>query len=62
MLTQNANEALHNVIWSKVPKVTFVGKGRLELGVTQAIGEFNMGVTNMLAVTERPSSAQSMVS
>lgn len=65
MQTQNANESLHNVIWSKVPKTIFVSKGRLELGLTQAIGEYNMGCANMLAVeaelTERPSSAQSMV-
>lgn len=64
-LTQNANEALHNVLWSKVPKTIFVGNGRLDLGVTQAVGEFNIGVTALMAVqtevTERPNSAQSMV-
>ncbi|KAK3924126.1 Citrate synthase-lysine N-methyltransferase CSKMT, mitochondrial, partial [Frankliniella fusca] len=63
-LTQNANEALHNVIWCKVPKTTFIGKGRLELGVTKAVGEFNMGCVAFMAtqaeVTERPNSAQSM--
>ncbi|KAE8739199.1 hypothetical protein FOCC_FOCC015305 [Frankliniella occidentalis] len=65
MLTQNANESLHNSIWSKVPKVTFVAKGRLDVGVTKAVGEYNMGCGNMALlsaeVTERPASAQSMV-
>lgn len=66
MLTQNANESLHNSVWSKVPKVTFIAKGRLDVGVTKAVGEYNMGCGNLALlsaeVTERPASAQSLVS
>ncbi|KAK3932909.1 Pantothenate synthetase [Frankliniella fusca] len=64
LLTQNANESLHNVVWSYVPKINFVSKGRLEFGATQAVGKYNMGVNAMLTLeanlTERPASAQSM--
>ncbi|XP_052130897.1 uncharacterized protein LOC113206150 isoform X2 [Frankliniella occidentalis] len=42
--TQNANEALHSVIWKKCPKHTFVSKNRLEYGITQGVAEFNMGI------------------
>ena len=41
--TQNANECLHSVIWSKCPKEVFVSKKKLEIAVTLAISEFNMG-------------------
>ncbi|KAE8740712.1 hypothetical protein FOCC_FOCC013768 [Frankliniella occidentalis] len=63
-LTQNANESLHNVIWSYVPNINFVSKGRLELGATQAVGKYNMDLSTMGTIeanlTERPASAQSM--
>lgn len=41
--TQNANEALNNVIWSKCPKTTFMSKAKLELGVCEAISIYNTG-------------------
>ena len=41
--TQNANEALHSIIWSKCPKDTFVSRKKLEIGVTSAVSQFNMG-------------------
>ncbi|KAK3920751.1 AP-1 complex subunit beta-1 [Frankliniella fusca] len=41
--TQNANESLHSVIWKKCPKHIFISKTRMEIGITQGIGEFNMG-------------------
>ncbi|KAK3924135.1 Plastin-3, partial [Frankliniella fusca] len=40
--TSNANEAFHSVLWRKCPKTTFVSKPRLEVGVAQAVSEFNM--------------------
>lgn len=43
-LTQNANEALHAVLWRKCPKITFVSKGKIELAAVHAISEFNMGM------------------
>ena len=41
--TQNPNEALNQIIWSKVPKAISVCKGVLEMGINSAIIEFNDG-------------------
>lgn len=41
--TQNINECLNNVIWTRIPKQTFVTLSTLKLGVADAIGCFNDG-------------------
>lgn len=41
--TQNSNESLNSVIWSPVPKCTFVMKQTLEFGGYEAVACFNMG-------------------
>lgn len=41
--TQNPNESINNVIWSRVPKRTFVTLVPLSLGVHEAILTFNEG-------------------
>ncbi|GFR76302.1 hypothetical protein ElyMa_000478500 [Elysia marginata] len=41
--TQNANESLHNVIWSKCPKTKFCSARKLQFAAVFAIGEFNFG-------------------
>lgn len=41
--TQNPCESLNNIIWSRIPKSTFVLKTTLELGVYEAISTFNKG-------------------
>lgn len=41
--TQNPSESLNNVIWSRVPKTTFVMKETLKLGAYEAIACFNKG-------------------
>lgn len=41
--TQNANESLNSVIWSRVPKSSFVMKETLEFGAYEAIACYNMG-------------------
>ena len=51
--TQNANECLNSVIWSRCPKTVFVGKGRVEAAASMAISTFNEGASAMLAVMER---------
>ncbi|KAK3915688.1 Serine/threonine-protein kinase-like protein CCR2 [Frankliniella fusca] len=48
--TQNANESLHSVIWKKCPKHIFISKSRMEIGITQGIGEFNMGCVALTAL------------
>lgn len=41
--TQNVNESVNNVIWSRVPKKNFVRLNTLEFGVCDAISTFNDG-------------------
>lgn len=41
--TQNANEALHGVLWSKCPKTTFVFKSTVLLRVSEGICTYNCG-------------------
>lgn len=51
--TQNSNESLHSCIWRKCPKEVFISKNRLELGITAAIKEYNLGHVATLSVDER---------
>lgn len=50
--TQNANESLHGLIWSKCPKITFTAKRRVEAAVGEGICVYNEGylitMTNLL--------------
>ena len=41
--TQNANEAIHSVIWARCPKHLFATKKRVEIATAVGIGEFNFG-------------------
>jgi hypothetical protein len=45
--TQNANESLHSVLWSKVPKQRFFNYARFRYSTGQAVGEFNEGVAHL---------------
>lgn len=49
--TQNDNEALHSLIWSKCPKEVFVTKRRVTIAVCEAISEYNFG--NSLTICDR---------
>ena len=51
--TQNANESLHNVIWSRCPKTIFVGKHKLHGAVATAISSFNEGAIHMSQVLKK---------
>lgn len=46
--TQNTNESLHHMVWSRCSKDTFQSKKRLEISVICAVSEFNMGCENSL--------------
>ena len=48
--TQNANECLNGIIWSKCPKNIFIQRDILEIGVNSAIIEFNDGPTGIYNV------------
>ncbi|GFY07717.1 uncharacterized protein TNCV_4133141 [Trichonephila clavipes] len=58
--TQNANESIHSVIWKNCPKETFVSKKRLEMGVISAIGGYNFGCFNSLAIEHNELSSVSV--
>ncbi|GFW97218.1 uncharacterized protein TNCV_4784321 [Trichonephila clavipes] len=45
---QNANESLHSCIWRKCPKDVFVSKKRIDLAVTAAVSEVNIGYVETL--------------
>lgn len=52
--TQNANEALHNVIWSKCSKRVYTSKIKLELGLFEAISFYNTGYLKLLILKQLP--------
>jgi hypothetical protein len=41
--TQNANESVNNVIWTRIPKNVFVSMATLKCGVADAVASFNDG-------------------
>jgi hypothetical protein len=51
--TQNVNESFNNVVWSRVPKNTFVGKETLDLGVWDAVCTYNDGCVSRLSVLKQ---------
>ena len=51
--TQNANESLHNVIWSRCPNTIFVGKHKLHGAVATAISYFNEDAIHMSQVLNK---------
>lgn len=51
--TQNPNESLNNVIWSKISKKTFVSLETLKFGVYQAVSSFNDGHMGILKTFEK---------
>ena len=52
-LTQNQNEALNNVLWSKCPKRVFCGKQRLECCVASSVIQWNAGAGSAGNVLKR---------
>ncbi|KAJ8416797.1 hypothetical protein AAFF_G00326750, partial [Aldrovandia affinis] len=51
--TQNVNECLNSVIWSRCPKTVFIGKGRVKAAVGMAVATFNEGPSAISAVMDR---------
>ncbi|KFM73460.1 hypothetical protein X975_04407, partial [Stegodyphus mimosarum] len=51
--TQNPNESVNNVIWSRVPKKTFVHIEVLSLGTYDAIASFNQGNVTKLQILKK---------
>ena len=42
-LTQNQNESFNGTVWNRVPKETYVDLRQFEIGIYDAISNFNMG-------------------
>lgn len=51
--TQNPNESFNNVIWTRIPKNTFVGIKTLKVGVLDAIISFNCGALGKVQVIQK---------
>lgn len=50
--TQNCNEAFNNLIWSRLPKNTFVNAETIRLGVLDAVLSYNEGSLAKVRVLE----------
>ena len=48
--TQNTNESINNIIWTKCPKNIYVQRNVLEMGVSFAVNNFNDGNCGILNV------------
>jgi hypothetical protein len=51
--TQNCNEAVNNVIWTRIPKNNFVSLSTLKIGVWDAIITYNEGALGKVKVLEK---------
>ena len=49
-LTQNKNEAINFILWSKCPKTKFCGKTKVALAVTDTISYFNTGAASQITL------------
>ena len=64
--TQNADESLHSVMWSKCHKTTCVGLARVGSATCSAVSQFNAGIKvtikNLYEVMQVPSVAHLLAS
>ncbi|KAK7105461.1 hypothetical protein V1264_016833 [Littorina saxatilis] len=51
--TQNTNECLNNMIWTRCPKTSFMGLRHVEGSVARAVCKFNEGATEMIYMLSR---------
>ena len=51
--TQNVNESLNGIIWTRCPKRVYVGRNIVEIGVSSAVINFNDGNLGLLPVFEK---------
>ena len=50
--TQNANEALHQLVWKLCPKHLFLGTSEVKCGASLAVCQFNDGVSSFFGLAE----------
>ena len=51
--TQNPNECLHSVLWSRCPKTVFVGRHKLQGAAASVIAAYNTGASQLMDLMER---------
>ena len=51
-LTQNQNESINGILWSRCPKTKFCGLKKLNLFVAEAVAYFNGGVGSTVCVQQ----------
>ena len=51
--TQNANEALHQLVWKNCPKTLFLGRVGVELACALAVCTFNDGISSLATVSKK---------
>ena len=52
-LTQNVNESINGIVWSRCPKRVFCGKQRYTISVCDAICQFNEGAKGRKRLLDR---------
>ena len=52
-MTQNQNESFNAMIWSRIPKSTYVLFSQLQLGVYDAVANFNIGRKASILIFEK---------
>ena len=52
-MTQNQNESFNVMIWSCIPKSTYVSFSQLQLGVYDAVANFNIGRKASILIFEK---------
>ena len=52
-MTQNQNESFNAMIWSRIPKSTYVSFSQLQLGVYDAVANFNIGRKASILIFEK---------
>lgn len=61
-MTQNSNESLHNVIWSKCSKISSASTKRVYIAVCEAVSEFNVGTLKTLELLQNESNMKLNIS
>ena len=51
--TQNQNESFNSMIWDRIPKTRYVSLTLLELGVYDAVANFNIGKKASVLIYEK---------
>ncbi|GBN91276.1 hypothetical protein AVEN_45668-1 [Araneus ventricosus] len=57
-MTQNSNETLHSVIWSKCSKISSASMKRVNIAACEAISEFNIGTLKTLELLQNENNMQ----